>query len=105
MWKIKLDDFLPKEVEVETKNWVITLYEPTIEDLVEIQKLSKEIEKGSDELEISISILWLLAKDKANSLKELLRKMPYSKLMKFQQQIFKELGLGQADEVNETMNK
>ncbi len=104
---IKLDDFLPKTVEVEFKWEKIILKEPTIEDLLEIQKISLDIEQGKiNEVEGAIKILSLLAeKDKQETFEKTLKILPYSKLLEFQKQVFKELGLGQNEVENETANK
>jgi len=42
--RLKMTDFLPKEVELETKDGIIKIKEPTIKDLIEIQKITKDME-------------------------------------------------------------
>ena len=98
--RLKMTDFLPKEVELETKDGIIKIKEPTIKDLIEIQKITKDMEDWKiNEVEWIIEILWQLA-DQKEKLKEYIQKIPYSKLINFQKTIFKELGLAQ-NQVND----
>jgi len=102
---IKLEDFLPKTVEVEYKDKKFILKEPTIEDLLEIQSISLKIEKWEiNEVEGAIKILALLS-DNKEEFEKILKLMPYSKLLDFQKQVFKQLGLGTNEVENETVKQ
>ena len=98
--KLNLKDFLPKEIELETEKGIIKIKEPTIENLIEIQRITKDMEEWKiDEINWIVKILATLS-DNPEQLEEVIRKIPYSKLIDFQKQVFAELGLAQ-NQVND----